>query len=109
MSDSSPVNGSLLLKYARRTVIAVVGGTLLIIGIAMIVLPGPAMVVIPVALGILAAEFTWARRLIERLKRQGKKSLGPRWQKWFGWLEAHDRHAPKKTAHTGGRAGSRRS
>jgi tellurite resistance protein TerC len=107
MTDSSPANGSLLLKYARRTVIAVVGGTLLIIGVAMLVLPGPAMVVIPIALGILAAEFAWARRLIERLKRQGKKALGPRWQKWFGWLEAHDRHAPGKAAHTADR-GSRR-
>jgi tellurite resistance protein TerC len=34
----------------------------------MIVLPGPAFIVIPVGLGILAIEFAWARRLLKRVK-----------------------------------------
>jgi uncharacterized protein (TIGR02611 family) len=54
------------MKLIKRTVIAVVGGTVLMIGIAMIVLPGPAIVVIPAGLAILALEFVWARRLLEK-------------------------------------------
>jgi uncharacterized protein (TIGR02611 family) len=42
--------------------IFVVGGTVLAIGIAMILLPGPAFIVIPAGLAILAIEFAWARR-----------------------------------------------
>lgn len=34
----------------------------------MIVLPGPAFVVIPLALGILATEFVWARKLLQRIR-----------------------------------------
>ncbi len=46
----------------KRLVIAVVGGTVLAIGLALMVLPGPALLVIPAGLAILAIEFAWARR-----------------------------------------------
>jgi tellurite resistance protein TerC len=55
-------------KAARRVVVAVVGGTLVLIGVAMLVLPGPAMVVIPVGLAILGLEFAWARHWLRRLR-----------------------------------------
>lgn len=42
--------------------------TVLAIGIAMIVLPGPAIIVIPAALGILATEFAWARSALHRVR-----------------------------------------
>ena len=64
------------LRHVRRLIIAVVGVTVLLVGIAMIVLPGPATVVIPTGLGILAIEFAWARRLLEQLKKQGSRVLG---------------------------------
>jgi len=66
------------LRSARRLVVAVVGGTLLLIGGVMMVGPGPAMVVIPLALAILAAEFAWARRLLRRVKAQLPEQLGGR-------------------------------
>ena len=50
------------LKQIKRVVIAVAGGTVLALGIALIVLPGPAFLVIPAGLAILAVEFAWARR-----------------------------------------------
>lgn len=55
--------------------IALVGGTVLLIGIAMIVLPGPAILVIPAGLGILAIEFAWARHWLKRVRQYmpGKK------------------------------------
>lgn len=61
------------LGQARRLIVTVIGFTILVAGIAMIVLPGPAIVVIPVGLAILATEFIWARKLLatveERIER----------------------------------------
>ena len=56
------------IGYVRKVVVFVVGGTVLLIGIAMIVLPGPAVVVIPIGLGILAVEFAWARTLLNKAR-----------------------------------------
>jgi hypothetical protein len=50
----------------RKFVYLITGLTVLFIGIIMIVLPGPAIVVIPLGLMILASEFAWARRVIRR-------------------------------------------
>jgi len=55
---------------AKRLVVAVIGFTILAAGIAMIVLPGPAVVVIPVGLAILATEFIWARKLLVTVKER---------------------------------------
>ena len=60
-------------KQGRRIVRLVVGFTVLAIGVALMVLPGPAIVVIPVGLAILATELVWARRLLNRLKDQARK------------------------------------
>ena len=56
-------------KIARRLVIAAVGGTVLLLGIVMIVTPGPAMVFIPVGLAILGLEFAWARSWLHKLRQ----------------------------------------
>ena len=55
-------------KVAKRLVILVVGSTVLLCGVVMIVLPGPAIVVIPAGLIILGSEFAWARRLLRRVR-----------------------------------------
>jgi tellurite resistance protein TerC len=49
------------MRTLRRILIALVGGTVLLVGIALIVLPGPAIVVVPAGLSALAIEFAWAR------------------------------------------------
>jgi hypothetical protein len=56
------------MKWARRIVIGVVGGTVLAIGVLMIALPGPAFLVIPAGLAILSLEFLWARRWLKKFK-----------------------------------------
>ena len=61
-------------RWARRIAVGVVGGTVLFIGLALIVLPGPAFVVIPIGLAILGAEFAWARHWLRRV-RQGTTDL----------------------------------
>lgn len=55
-------------KAARRIVVGVVGGTLVLMGVCMLVLPGPAFVVIPIGLGILGIEFAFARRWLRKIK-----------------------------------------
>ena len=55
-------------KWARRIVVAVIGGSVLLIGIAMVVLPGPAIIVVPLGLGILGLEFAWARIWLRKLR-----------------------------------------
>jgi uncharacterized protein (TIGR02611 family) len=59
-------------RLARRIAVSVVGFTVLAIGVAMIVLPGPAFIVIPIGLGILGLEFAWARRWLKTAKEKGE-------------------------------------
>jgi uncharacterized protein (TIGR02611 family) len=61
------------IQQAKRWLRIVFGFTLLAIGIVMVVTPGPGSLTILVALGVLAAEFVWARRLLDRLKREGAR------------------------------------
>ena len=57
-------------RNIRRLLIAIAGFSVLAVGIAMIVLPGPAIIVIPVGLGILATEFLWAKTLLKHAKER---------------------------------------
>jgi Putative transmembrane protein (PGPGW) len=61
------------LQQAKRLIVIVVSSTVLLLGIAMIVLPGPAVLVIPVGLSVLATELVWARRLLNKLKSTFQK------------------------------------
>lgn len=63
------------LQQAKRVIKIVVGFTVLLAGLAMTVLPGPAIVVIPAGLAILATEFLWARRLLEKIKQGTSKAF----------------------------------
>ncbi len=65
------------MPIVRKLVYSILGVTVLLIGIVMIVLPGPAVIVIPVGLAILAGEYAWARRVI----RRGRVFVGRRLQK----------------------------
>jgi hypothetical protein len=56
------------IKSVKRLIIVTIGFTLLLIGLAMVILPGPAFIVIPVSLGILGTEFIWAKNLMKRAK-----------------------------------------
>jgi tellurite resistance protein TerC len=58
------------LEQAKRVIVAVVGFTVLLAGVAMLVLPGPAFIVIPLGLAILATEFLWARNLLRKVKEK---------------------------------------
>ena len=62
-----------LPPVVRRTIVAVVGGTILLSGLLLMVLPGPGILVILVGLAVLGSEFVWARRMIQRARELGKQ------------------------------------
>ena len=72
--------------------VLVIGVSVLVVGIIMIVTPGPAIVVIPAGLALLATEFLWARRLLERMKET---------------IINHTRANHKKADHAGGNKAAR--
>jgi len=71
-----PEAGLVALRTLKRVVILIVGGTVLALGVALIVLPGPAIVVIPAGLAILAVEFAWARRWLNRMREWVQRARG---------------------------------
>lgn len=71
--NSKPKPGA---RPGRKLGVAIVGGAVLAVGVAMIVLPGPAFVVIPIGLTILASEFEWPRRLLVKLRKRAAAVSG---------------------------------
>lgn len=62
------INGT--YKWAKRTVVLVIGVTLLLLGLLMLVTPGPGLAAIALGLGVLAIEFTWARIWLRRVRKK---------------------------------------
>lgn len=79
ISDRHPLFST--YKWIKRIAIAAAGFTVLLIGVAMIVLPGPAFIVIPAGLAILALEFAWAKRLLAEAREKGASFLRARKQR----------------------------
>lgn len=70
------------VQQVRRFFKILGGFTLLLAGIVMLVTPGPGWLAIVGGLAMLAAEFVWARRLLNRLKSEGERlrqTLIPSW------------------------------
>lgn len=66
--QTTPLLNRSAIRHGKRILVTVVGGTVLALGLAMVVLPGPAIVVIPAGLAILAIEFAWARRWLRKAR-----------------------------------------
>jgi len=62
----------------RKTVVGIVGATVLLMGIVFIFLPAPSFIVIPAGLAILATEFAWAGRYLERVQKLIERVRGYR-------------------------------
>jgi hypothetical protein len=86
--------------WIRRCAVALVGGTVVLIGIVMIVAPGPAFVVIPAGLAILGLEFACARRWLHELRTRGASVFGEARTRLRTrtWLRTRDgtRHEPMR-------------
>ena len=72
------------VEQVRRFSRIIGGFTLLLIGIVMLVTPGPGWLVIFLGLGLLAAEFVWAKRLMDRIKHEGN------WVRSVVWRTSKD-------------------
>jgi hypothetical protein len=70
-----------LPKPVRIAVVTCVGVVCLLAGIAMIILPGPAFVFIPLGLFLLASEFKWAEKWAQRAV-DGVEHIKGRWKAW---------------------------
>lgn len=60
----------------KRFLFTLIGFTILMIGIVMIVFPGPAFIIIPLGLAILGTEYVWANKMFEKMKKGVKKTFG---------------------------------
>jgi tellurite resistance protein TerC len=64
-------------RAARRLLVALAGGAIVALGLLLIVTPGPALLVIPTGVGILALEFEtprrWRDRLATRIREQRER------------------------------------
>jgi tellurite resistance protein TerC len=87
-------------RTARRVVIVVVGGTVMLLGVVMIVTPGPGLLAIFLGLAILATEFVWARRLLS-LSRQGLGQVQARTSRWWRSRGGPGRGGPPAGAEPG--------
>ena len=76
---------SMIFRHIRKIAVLIFGGTVLVIGVALIVLPGPAFIVVPAGLAILALEFAWARRLLKKAQSIVKHDIpgNSSWKRWF--------------------------
>ncbi len=75
LADTAVELGNVTLRQAKRLIFVVTGFTVLLVGLALLVLPGPALVVIPIGLYLLAKEYQWARQLLTKFKESGEKAI----------------------------------
>lgn len=59
-----------MLKKVKKLIVTIIGFTILLIGLVTIFTPGPAIIIIPVGLAVLATEFVWAERLLNKFKEK---------------------------------------
>ncbi len=75
------------LRLLRRVVVLVVGGLVVLTGVVMLFTPGPAILVIPAGLAILATEYQWAKSLLSKFRQhfgQGVEQIGGWWSRLAG-------------------------
>jgi len=65
-----------ILRSSKRIAVLVIGAALVVGGIALLVLPGPGLLVIIAGLAVLATEFAWAERMLDTAKQQASKAGG---------------------------------
>lgn len=61
-------------RSAKRVAVTVVGGALVAGGLAMLVLPGPGILVVAIGFAVLGTEYAWAAAALERTKRTAQRA-----------------------------------
>jgi uncharacterized protein (TIGR02611 family) len=83
--QNAPPKAHVTVRTARRIVVAVVGITVALLGVLMLVLPGPGVVTILAGLGILSMEFAFAKNWIKYIRARSteaadRASIPKRWR-----------------------------
>ena len=61
-------------RSSKRIAVSIVGGVFVVAGLAMLVLPGPGILVIALGFAILGTEYAWAAAALERTKRTAEQA-----------------------------------
>jgi 2-methylcitrate dehydratase PrpD len=61
-------------RNSKRIAVSVVGGVLVLAGLAMLVLPGPGIIVVAIGFAVLGTEYAWAAAALERTKRTAERA-----------------------------------
>jgi uncharacterized protein (TIGR02611 family) len=61
-------------RSSKRIAVTVVGAALVAAGLAMLVLPGPGILVVALGFAILGTEYAWAASALERTKRTAERA-----------------------------------
>lgn len=93
------------MKQAKRMIILIFGITVICLGIAMIILPGPAFIVIPLGLAVLATEFVWARKLLHGIKERLPDGVQSRVDRAGDWFKEKFDHLCRKVKEKLGKTG----
>ena len=64
------MTSEILYKQIKRVIIFLIGSSVVLVGCILFFTPGPAIVVIPIGLAILATEFIWAKKLLDKFKEK---------------------------------------
>lgn len=62
------------MHLLKKSAVTILGVALLAVGLAMMVLPGPGILVIVAGLAVLATEYVWARSLLDKARTQAEKA-----------------------------------
>lgn len=65
-----------LRREGKRVGVGIVGGIIVIVGIALMPLPGPGMLVVLAGLAVLATQFAWAQDLLDRARHRAREAIG---------------------------------
>lgn len=95
---------NVVVRHARSVAIFVVGMTVIVLGIIMVIGPGPGAVTIYGGIAILATEFVWARRLMNRTNEFALRHA-ERGARRFGWMRRLVDWLKKRKARDGGDGG----
>jgi uncharacterized protein (TIGR02611 family) len=64
----------LILRTLKRITVFVFGSGVVVLGVVLIPLPGPGLLVVILGLAVLASEFTWAQRALDKAQRRAQRS-----------------------------------
>lgn len=77
--------------HALRVVVIVIGATVILLGVVMLITPGPGAATIYAGIAILATEFAWARWLLKKTHQQLDRFIPECWRnRWKSWRRKRD-------------------